>query len=345
MKQRTRYQRLTHLCLVFSLVTCCAALARTTATASGSQPVTELTRGQTGRIYFETTNPSDYKAIMTDKPDTRKTTIWGTLTIPAGTTGKVPTVIILGNPANNKKDHDEVWAKELNKAGYATFVVDHKTPRENKRYSDQKHEIHSPTFVADAYAALNLLSTHPRIDANKIAVIGWSKSGQAAHFAASDLIRSKLAKPGVKFAAHVGVYPVCSFTLHNPKMTGAPILFLMGKEDNKALAGLCTTYAERIRKTGVDAEVIVYPGAYWGWDINEGKRTIESVNTANCYVEFLDDGDPADPSDGSPISYKELGKILKKCLKKGYTAAYNPDATKQSIEDTKKFLSKALATK
>jgi dienelactone hydrolase len=306
-----------------------------------SDPVTELSQGQTGRIYFESTNPASYRNVMTRHLDTRKTVIWGTLTVPQSP-GKVPAVIILCHAGGIQESHEFVWARELNKIGLATFVVDHVAARKLRRYDDQRQEIHTPTFIADAFAALNLLSTHPAIDPNKIAVIGYSKSGQAAHLTASTVIQTRLAKPGLRFAAHVGVYPVCSFTLHHIGVTGAPLLFLVGEKDNKCLPELCERYAERIRRAGFEAKVIVYPDAYWGWDRKGFKRTIQAVNTADCYVEFLDDSRMADPGTGRPLTGDEVDALMRKCLKQGYTAAYNAEVTRRSMEDAKAFLSKVL---
>ena len=294
-----------------------------------------------GRIYFESTNPASYRKVMTDQLDKRKTIIWGTLTIP-NSHGKVPAVIILSHAGGIQKKAEFLWAHELNQIGLATFVVDNVAPRKHHRYRDQRDQIHTPTFVVDAYNALNLLSTHPAIDSQRIAVIGYSKSGQAAHFAASSVIQSHLAKPGVKFAAHVGVYPVCSFTLHQIKMTGAPLLFLTGENDDKSLPVLCERYSTRIKKAGYKSNVIVYPGAYWGWDRRGFKRTIQSINTADCYVELLDNGSLANPNTGHPLMGYEAEELMRKCLKTGYTASYDKNTTFKSIEDTKKFLSKVL---
>jgi dienelactone hydrolase len=45
---------------------------------------------------------------------------------------------------------------------------------------------------ADAYAALQLLSGEPRIDADRIAIIGFSYGGEVAHLAAFETLRSAL---------------------------------------------------------------------------------------------------------------------------------------------------------
>jgi dienelactone hydrolase len=68
-----------------------------------------------------------------------------------------------------------------------------------------------PIGVADAYAALRLLSGMPQIDAERMAIIGFSYGGEVAHLAAFETLRSALNPGPVRFAAHVAFYPGGNF--------------------------------------------------------------------------------------------------------------------------------------
>ena len=57
--------------------------------------------------------------------------------------------------------------------------------------------------VADAYGARALLATHPRVDADRIGVIGFSYGGMAARFAMDERIREVLAPGERGFAAFI----------------------------------------------------------------------------------------------------------------------------------------------
>jgi dienelactone hydrolase len=60
--------------------------------------------------------------------------------------------------------------------------------------------------VVDAYRALDLLAKHPLVDANKIAVMGFSHGGGPALYSSLVRFQQMYGKPDVRFAAHVSVY-------------------------------------------------------------------------------------------------------------------------------------------
>jgi len=68
-----------------------------------------------------------------------------------------------------------------------------------------------PAGVADAYAALRQLASEPRIDVDRIAIVGFSFGGEVAHLAALESVRSALNPGHDRFAAHVAFYPAGNF--------------------------------------------------------------------------------------------------------------------------------------
>src|SRR5262245_15096724 len=68
-----------------------------------------------------------------------------------------------------------------------------------------------PAGVTDDYAALRMLASDPRIDVNRIAIVGFSFGGEVAHLAAFEFLRSALNPGQAQFAAHVGFYPAGNF--------------------------------------------------------------------------------------------------------------------------------------
>ncbi len=66
-----------------------------------------------------------------------------------------------------------------------------------------------PTFnVPDAFGALAFLSQHPQIDANSIALLGFSWGGVVTMLSATKSYTQSSGN-GLKFAALVAHYPVC----------------------------------------------------------------------------------------------------------------------------------------
>jgi predicted alpha/beta-fold hydrolase len=132
---------------------------------SQPDPVSDLSQGQEGKIYFSSVNLGSFKEILAGEGQSKPVTISGTLKLPKEVNGKVPAVIILHGAGGINDYYFEV-ADMLNEMRIAAFVVDSFGPR-----GIQSGEIilkklfHSyATRISDAYAALELLSTHPKID-------------------------------------------------------------------------------------------------------------------------------------------------------------------------------------
>ena len=75
---------------------------------------------------------------------------------------------------------EDRWAEELLQAGAATFVLDSFTGRSIAMTAEDQSQLSSLAMIGDAYRALELLATHPRIDPARIAVMGFSKGGAVA---------------------------------------------------------------------------------------------------------------------------------------------------------------------
>ena len=80
--------------------------------------------------------------------------------------------------------YERNWEKFFIGLGFATFVVDSKTERNCTQYFGGCAAQHQGMAnIVDAYQALNLLRSHPRIDRDKIVLFGLSIGGKAALYA------------------------------------------------------------------------------------------------------------------------------------------------------------------
>jgi len=262
------------------------------------KPVVDLSKGQEGKIFFSSENLGTFKKILAGEGESKPVTISGTLKIPKQVTGKVPAVIILHGVGGVNGHYFEA-AEMLNEMGIASFVVDSFTPRGMSGLDlVKKGTFHSYAIrVSDAYAALDLLSTHPKIDRNKIAVMGYSHGAAVALFVASEKIRRSFIVDGLRFAASIAYYPPCGTQLENIDFTDAPVLMLLAEKDNMCPLEGSLIYAKRIKESGADVKVVVYKGAHHQFPVVPGDKTInvpELPDWSHCGKEELlylrDDG-------------------------------------------------------
>ena len=71
---------------------------------------------------------------------------------------------------------------------------------------------------------------------------------------------------GHRFAAHVALYPTCGTASIVSGGSGAPVLVLVGTLDETTGVRSCERLVADARAAGRDATLIVYEGAYHGWD-------------------------------------------------------------------------------
>ena len=145
---------------------------------------------------------------------------------------------------------EDRWAEELRQAGAATFVLDSFTGRGIAFTAEDQSQLSSLAMIGDAYRALELLATHPRIDPSRIAVMGFSKGGAVALYSALTRFQRLHGPAGARFAHHIAFYPPCFITYAGDlAVTDRPIRLFHGTADDLAPIEPCRAYVERLRQS------------------------------------------------------------------------------------------------
>jgi len=286
------------------------------------------------RISFESVTPSTYFALVRGEA-TDKVTIYGTLRLPPGS-GRVPAMVIAHGSAGVAVEREFWWTDLLVKLGVAGFVVDSFAPRGITQTATDQSKLSTAANVADAFAALRLLAGHPRIDAQRVGVMGFSKGGQVALYTMLEPFRRAVIQDELRFALHIPLYPYCNDWYVAGKIDGAPLLMLLGGKDDYTPAGPCQEYAAWFRDRGAATTVIVYPNAYHDFDSSKPPRYVANLVTGRGCNGLVD-------LDAFTIALRATGApaptgYMQNCLGRGATVGGDGEAQRRAPDDVRAFV-------
>ena len=300
-------------------------------------------------VTFQSSTYSDMRQLLTREAATGTVTVKAYLGFPEQAGDRYPAVVVVHSMAGYRDANEGYAAAELRKAGFATLTYDSFAARGTTGAALQGSSGYLPIGVADAYAALRLLSAEPRIDAGRIAIIGFSYGGEVAHLAAFETLRSALNPGAGRFAAHVAFYPGGNFgAIAEPgAYTGSPVLMLLGEKDDNLPVTKIESYLAYAHAAGAPApiETVIYPGAYHAWtvpDLPAARFYADLVSTKKCPLILLGPKQPALLIDGAPKPFDPAAFGACVAAAPGYSMGFDEAVRGQSITDTVRFLQRSL---
>ncbi len=323
------------------------------AAAARAQPavVTSLADGPGNGVYaFASSTPKTLGELMQGGKE--PVNILGHLFLPAGA-DKVPAVILIHGSGGVYPALLEYWAKQFNGAGMAAFVIDMFGPRGVGSTADDQSQVPFSADVADSFAALRLLATHPRIDRQRIAVMGFSRGGTAVlRSAVERLIASQKLPDGLRYAAFIPTYAggcsnIFRLVVRPGVFSKAPMLFIHGTADDYTPIQPCQDYADRIRAAGTPVEFVAIEGAHHKFDSDDTRRHFlarASKTSADCPIEVdIDNFQAFDRQTGARLQGEAYNTALKNCRAMGANVEGNKKARDQAAEAALSFLKKTFA--
>ncbi|MPZ12191.1 MAG: prolyl oligopeptidase family serine peptidase [Kiloniellaceae bacterium] len=272
----------------------------------------------------------------------------GRLYLPPGASAAVPVpaVVILHGASGVQSVRELTYARQFAARGVAALVVDVFGARRDRAtgFINRLLEITEAMFLADAYAGLQYLAGRPEIDAERIALIGFSYGGMVSIYAAFAQVAERYAPEGLRFAAHVAFYAPCIAEFEDSRATGAPLLMLYGGRDAIVDPQRCARVAAQIENGGGSVETVVYPEAVHQWDGRFSSEREIGRNLAGCRFVVDRDGTVRDKGLWLPMSSVFLRKvILGLCAdSEGYLIGRNDAVRARSNRALGRFLEQAL---
>ena len=186
--------------------------------------------------------------------------------VPDAAAGPVPAVVMLSGCGGVRPFMDE-YTKSAHAAGWAAVIVDSHAARGIGRLGARLGvctglRMRGQARAADIFAALDLLRADDRIDAQTLALAGWSHGGWTIldAMAAAAQTDGAPALDGVQAA--LAVYPYCGAIIEAdtaPIGDPFPVTMLLVGKDRIADPKDCRRLAERRRAEGSRIDIVFEP--------------------------------------------------------------------------------------
>lgn len=276
------------------------------ARAADANSINELA-ARTELYSIQTLTLSD-RRFLKGEADGTPVTISGQFRIARGA-GRLP-VVVLMHGSGGMGPNIEMWSDEFNAMGVSTFAIDGFTGRGLTSTSANQALLGRLNFVLDIYRGLDILAKHPRVDPERIALMGFSRGGQAALYASLKRFHKMWNKSGVQFAAYIPFYPDCVTTfIGDADVVDRPIRIFQGTADDYNPVAPCRAFVARLRAAGHDVELTEYPNVWHAFDnplgsttpyISKGGQTVR-----HCSIREEPEGLLINAATKQPFTYKD----------------------------------------
>jgi dienelactone hydrolase len=333
----------------------CLGLGLVAAGALAQEVLTDMSAGPpSGRYAFSSSTPKNLPELLRGPGQGEAVNIVGHLFLPSEpASGKLGAVVLIHGSGGIYEAMLDYWPRRFNAAGLAVLSLDTFGPRGVKSTAEDQSQVPFSADTADAFSALRVLATHPRIDPKRIAVMGFSRGGITAWRSAVNRIAGAQKLPGeLRFAAHVPVYAggcvgIFRITPRAGVFSPAPMLWVHGDADDYTPIGPCQEYSEKIGQTGTPVTFLAIPGAHHKFDSDDTRKIAvrgAQRTTDDCPLETdVEAMAVLDRKTGQRLSGEALAAVQKSCAATGASVQGDKAARDKAADAITVFLGKALA--
>jgi dienelactone hydrolase len=274
--------------------------------------------------------------FLTGDANGKQVTVAGEFRIAQGS-GRLP-VIIMMHGSSGVGANIEPWVHQFNQMGISTFVIDGLTGRGLTSVATNQAQLGRLNFIVDIYRSLDILAHHPRVDPERIVLMGFSRGGQAALYASLNRFNKLWNKSGVQFAGYIPFYPDCATTyLTDTEVADRPIRIFHGALDDYDPIASCKAFVARLADAKRDVVLTEYPASQHSFDSgllgnNSVVEAAGSQTVRHCHIREGEGGVLLNADTELPFSYKDS------CVELGPHVGGNPAAAEAARKAVSDFL-------
>jgi dienelactone hydrolase len=274
--------------------------------------------------------------FLTGDANGKAVTVAGEFRIAQGA-GKLPVVVLMHGSSGVGAGMDP-WVRHLNAMGISTFVIDGFSGRGLTAVCPNQALLGRLNFILDIYRSLEILAKHPRVDPDRIVLMGFSRGGQAALYASLDRFQKLWNKSGAQFAAYIPFYPDCSTSYAtDTEIAARPIRIYHGTPDDYNPVSSCKAYLARLQEARRDVVLTEYPDSQHGFDSGLLGVSTTTVSTnaqtaRNCKLREGDGGVLMNADTKAPFSYQDA------CIELNPHVGGNPATAAEARKAVSDFL-------
>ena len=274
-------------------------------------------------IPIQTLTISD-EQFLTGDASGKPTTISGTLKLAQGS-GRLPLMIFL-HGSGGVEENAVAWERLFASLGISSFEIDSFTGRAIVSTVADQSQLGRLNMVLDLYRSLPVLAAHPAVDPNRIAVIGFSRGGQAALYAPLKRFQKMWNPSGIDPAAYIALYAPCITTyIDDTEVSDHPIRIFHGISDDWVEIAPCRAYFHRLKVAAKDVQMTEYPNAWHAFDypsLPSKPLEVPYAQTTHCELKEEPVGTIINVATHKPFAYAD------DCLGRGAHVAYSASATR-----------------
>jgi dienelactone hydrolase len=298
------------------------SIASSVALPAVAEPLSKDIAARIEAIPIQTLSISDEQFLKGDAYG-KPATIAGVLRVAQGT-GRLPLVIFVAGSGGFAPNTD-VWDRQFEEMGISTFAMDSFAGRGIVSTIVDQSQLGRLNMVLDVYRSLAVLAAHPRVDPNRIAVMGWSRGAQAALYSSVKRFQKMWNPGGIDPAAYIPLYPPCNMTfVGDTDISDHPIMMFHGISDDWVPMSPCAGYLERLQQSSKNVKLISFPDTWHAFDfpnLPAAATIAQNAQTTLCALVEGPVGTMMNTETKQPFTYRDS------CVGKDPHMAYSAAST------------------